>query len=306
MREYKYHIPVMIREVLHSLACHPGGVYIDGTLGMGGHASAILEESDPDGMLIGIEWDEESLGIARETLAPFGNRVTFVHDTFEHMKGIMQSLGLEGVDGILLDLGISSYQIERSDRGFSFKGEQTLDMRMDTRGRLTARDIVNRFPAKEMERIIGEYGEERWARRIAKAIVRAREKQPIETTAELASIIISVIPHKPHFARIHPATRTFQALRIAVNRELEYLAAAITDAVSLLKPGGRICVISFHSLEDRIVKHCFRNLEKTGPDAGKAMLFQLTRKPVRPSSEECVSNPRARSARLRAAERLAA
>lgn len=296
----------MTQEVLHFMACYPGGIYVDGTLGMGGHASAILKASNPDGKLIGIEWDEESLNIARETLAPFGTRAVFVHDTFANMKSALQSLGYESVDGILLDLGISSYQIEKSDRGFSFKGEQALDMRMDMRGRLTARDIVNRFPEKELERIIQEYGEEPWARKIAKAIVRARAKQSVETTAELVSIITSATQHKPHFVKIHPATRTFQALRIAVNRELEYLATAITDAVSLLKPGGRICVISFHSLEDRIVKNCFRDLEKTGPETGKAILVRMTRKPARPSLDECASNPRARSARLRAAEKLAA
>ncbi len=290
---------------MHYLGCHPGGVYLDGTVGMGGHASAVLESTAPDGILVGIDRDEESLGEARRHLAPFKNRVTLVHDNFAHAADVLEELGIRTVDGILLDLGISSYQLEQSGRGFSFKTDEPLDMRMDRESPLTAQEIVNRFPAVDLEKIIWEYGEERWARRIVRVIIREREREPILTAARLAAIISSAIPRRFHSSHIHPATRTFQALRIAVNRELENLATVLASTVAVLKPGGRFCVISFHSLEDRIVKTSFRDMEKPGPLGEGPMVRRLTRKPVTPSPEECAANPRARSAKLRAAERVA-
>lgn len=300
------HVPVMCEEVVRYLDCHPGGIYVDGTLGMGGHALAILERIKPHGLLVGIDWDEESLRIAHNRLASFGNQVMLVHGNFADLPVILKKIELDIVDGILLDLGISSYHLEQSGRGFSFKDDEALDMRIDKQNPLTARDIVNRFPEEELGRIIREYGEERWARRIAKAIVRERGRGPLTTAARLASIVASAIPRQFHPPKIHPATRTFQALRITVNRELENLALAIEGAISVLKPGGRLCIIAFHSLEDRIVKRNFQEIERSGLMGERAMLRRITRKPVVPSREECAANPRARSAKLRVAERLAA
>lgn len=302
----RWHVPVMREEVLHHLDCHPGGIYVDGTVGMGGHAAAILERIKPDGILVGIDWDEDSLHIARKHLAPFGNRVVLIKGNFADLPLILQELKFEEVDGVLLDLGISSYHLEQSGRGFSFKQDEILDMRIDKQNPLTARHIVNRFPERELEKIIREYGEERWARRIARVIGRQRKREPLNTAVQLASLIASAIPRKFHPANIHPATRTFQALRIAVNRELENLARAIQGVVSLLKPGGRLCIISFHSLEDRIVKKKFQEMEQTGLRGERPVLRRITRKPIIPSPEECAANPRARSAKLRVAERLAA
>ncbi|MEW5948321.1 MAG: 16S rRNA (cytosine(1402)-N(4))-methyltransferase RsmH [Thermodesulfobacteriota bacterium] len=302
----RWHVPVMREEVLHHLDCHPGGIYVDGTVGMGGHAAAILERIKPDGILLGIDWDEDSLHIAREHLAPFGNRVILVKGNFADLPLIAQELKIEKVDGVLLDLGISSYHLEQSGRGFSFKQDEILDMRIDKQNPLTARHIVNRFPERELEKIIREFGEERWARRIAKVISRQREREPLNTAVQLASLVASAIPRKFHPVNIHPATRTFQALRIAVNRELENLDRAIKGVVSFLKPGGRLCIISFHSLEDRIVKRKFQEMEQTGLMGERPVLRRITRKPVIPSPEECAANPRARSAKLRVAERLAA
>lgn len=302
----KWHLPVMCEEVLYYLECHPGGIYVDGTVGMGGHALAVLEKIQPNGKLIGVDWDEESLLVARERLAPFGKQVILVQGNFANLPLLLKELKFDMVDGILLDLGISSYHLEQSGRGFSFKGEEVLDMRMDKQNPLTAREIVNRFSRPELEKVIKEYGEESWARKIVKAIVCAREKEPITTTKQLASIIASAIPRRFHPAKIHPATRTFQALRITVNRELENLACAIQGAVNILKPGGRLSIISFHSLEDRIVKRNFQDMARTGLQGEPPVLRQITRKPVSPSPAECAVNPRARSAKLRVAERLAA
>ncbi len=302
----EWHVPVMCREVLGYLDCHAGGIYVDGTVGMGGHALAMLDKITPGGLLIGIDWDEESLSIARKNLASFGDQVILVQGNFASLPLILKELNFNAVDGILFDLGISSYHLERSGRGFSFKSDEALDMRMDMQNPLAARDIVNRFSEKELEKIIREYGEERWARRIAKVIVREREKQQLTTSKLLATIVASAIPQRFHPRKIHPATRTFQALRIAVNRELENLAGGIKGAVSVLKPGGRLCIISFHSLEDRIVKRNFQEMEKIGFMDEGPVLRRVTRKPVIPSPAECAANPRARSAKLRVAERLAA
>lgn len=296
----------MTEEVLLFLNCRPGGLYVDGTLGMGGHASAILKGIEPDGMLVGIDQDEESLGLAQLHLAAFGKRAILVHDNFRNLVHVLNELQISAIDGLLLDLGLSSYLLEKSGRGFSFKSDEYLDMRMDKRSHLTAREIVNRFPQARLEQIIKDYGEESWARRIAQAIIRQREKGPLDTAAQLASVICFAIPRKFHSTNIHPATRSFQALRIAVNEELESLGSTLADAVKVLKPGGRICVISFHSLEDRIVKNKFLEMEKIGPEGEQPLLRRVTRKPVTASPDECAANPRARSAKLRAAERLAA
>lgn len=303
-RPENWHTPVLTDEVLRFLNCHSGGIYVDGTLGMGGHARGILEKTSPDGILIGIDRDEDSLELARVRLAPFGDRVIFVHENFRNLLNVLKKLQISEIDGLLLDLGLSSYQLEKSGRGFSFRHEEPLDMRMDTRAQLSAWEIVNRYSERQLEKIIGDYGEESWARKIAGTITRERAKHTIDTAKELARIISSAIPRKFQSSRIHPATRTFQAIRIVVNQELDSVSEAISDAAGTLKPFGRICVISFHSLEDRIVKNKFLEMEKTGPGGEPPMLRRLTRKPVIPSQEESEANPRARSAKLRAAERL--
>lgn len=306
------HIPVLFDEVLEALRCERPGLYVDCTVGAGGHAKGILSAS-PENRLIGIDWDEEAIGIASENLKEFGTRVTLVREDFSSIKTILERMEISEVDGFLFDLGLSSIQLRSAERGFSFKMESPLDMRMDRRKTTTAADLVNTLPDEELIRIIKTYGEERWARRIVSAILRERGKGPITLTGQLADIIISAVPPPYRSGRIHPATRTFQALRIAVNRELEHLDTAIKDAVGLLNRGGRIGVISFHSLEDRIVKEVFRNLEKgciCPPRIPycvcglKKTVIVLTRKPITPSASEMTTNPRARSAKLRVAEKV--
>jgi 16S rRNA (cytosine1402-N4)-methyltransferase len=253
-----------------------------------------------------VEWDEDAISEARKRLAPFGERVNFFRENFIHLPEILNRMNVEYVDGILLDLGLSSIQLEQKERGFSFTGEGPLDMRMDHRRDQTAADLVNHLPIEDLERILFEYGEERWTRRIAKAIVLEREKRPIQTTENLRKLVHQVIPGRFHSRRIDPATKTFQALRIAVNEELSNLKEILETGWRLLKEGGRMCVISFHSLEDRMVKTAFRKLGKgeTGPSGQRAMMRILTKKPITPSEEECIRNPRARSAKLRCAERI--
>jgi len=289
------HIPVMVEEVMTFLRCEPGHTYVDATLGAGGHASEILKRSAPDGMLIGIEWDEEALSEARKTLLSFGDRVKVFRENFAHLPDLMK---VESADGILLDLGLSSIQLEKEERGFSFRGEGPLDMRMDQRMDDTAADLVNHLSSEELESILSQYGEERWAKRIIRAVVQEREREPIRTTQALRKIAHRAIPRRFHSHRIDPATRTFQALRIRVNQELENLQELLETGWKILKKGGRMCVISFHSLEDRLVKETFRVLEKQGE------MVVLTKKPVRSSEEEQDRNPRSRSAKLRCAERI--
>ncbi len=289
------HIPVMVDEVTTFLRCESGRTYVDATLGGGGHASEILKRTAPDGLLIGMEWDEDALSEATRVLKPFGDRARIFRENFIHLPDLMKD---ESTDGILLDLGLSSMQLEKEGRGFSFRGDSFLDMRMDQRLDQTAADLVNRLPLEELEPIISDYGEERWARRIAKAIVQGREREAIRTTEALRMVIYRTIPKRFHSRRIDPATRTFQALRIKVNEELENLKKILDTGRKILKKGGRVCIISFHSLEDRMVKETFRRLEKEGE------MRILTKKPVTPSEEEQKRNPRSRSAKLRCAERV--
>ena len=289
------HIPVLVEEVMTFLRCEPGRTYVDATLGGGGHASEILKRTAPDGVVIGMEWDEEALSEARNTLMPFGDRVKIFRENFIHLPDFIEA---ESVDGILLDLGLSSIQVEKEERGFSFKGEGPLDMRMDHRMTHTAAHLINRLSSEELEYTLSQYGEERWAKRIARAIVQEREREPLRTTQTLRKIVHRAIPRRFHSRRIDPATRTFQAFRIRVNEELENLGKILETGWKILKRGGRICIISFHSLEDRMVKETFRRLGKQGE------MRVLTKKPVTPSEEEQRRNPRSRSAKLRCAERV--
>lgn len=291
------HISVLLDEAVGYLSPRSGGIYADGTLGLGGHTEKILKASGPSGRVIGFEWDAKAMAIAQKKLAPYGERVQFVRRNFAEMKTGLAELGIAKIDGILLDLGISSLQLDGTGaggdgRGFSFKGTEALDMRMDDRTRQTAADLVNSLSAEELADIFYYYGEERHSRRIAARIVEEREKAQIETTDRLVNIVASAIPRRFHPKKIHVATKVFQALRIAVNRELDNLATILDEAASFLNPGARFCIISFHSLEDRLVKLRFRD----------NLFFKvLTRKPVIPSEQECRTNPRARSAKLRAA-----
>ncbi len=285
------------------LRCEPGRIYVDATLGGGGHSFEILKRTSPDGTVIGIEWDEEALLEARKTLMEFGPRARIYRENFINLPRVLKSVNIEPVDGILLDLGLSSLQLAKGERGFSLKEEGPLDMRMDQRLTVTAADLVNRLDEKDLEDTLAEYGEERWARRIAKAIVEERERGPIQTTQALRRIVHQAIPRRFHSRKIDPATRTFQALRIRVNNELENLKGTLETGWKLLKKGGRVCVISFHSLEDRIVKETFRRWEKGGGPDPEGGFRILTKKPIVPSEEERKRNPRSRSAKLRCAER---
>lgn len=306
------HVPVMAKEVLDLLQCKPGGVYVDGTVGLGGHTQAILEKILPGGMLIGLDRDRESLEKAIARLKPFADKCRLFHDNFKNLPLILNNLGVQSVDGILLDLGVSSYQLLSPERGFSFQSNVLLDMRMDRNQQWTAADLVNNLPEEELADLIYGYGEERFSRRIAAAIVEERQKTPVTRCSQLAAIISRAFKVRGH-QTIHPATRTFQALRIAVNEELEGLEELLTEAFNFLKPGGRIAVIAFHSLEDRIVKRSFRKLAGqciceappelcTCPRINAAKL--ITSRPLTPGPEELASNMRARSARLRSVERI--
>lgn len=288
----------MVKEVLTFLKCEPGKIYIDTTLGCGGHAREILERISPDGILIGFEWDEDAVLEAKKVLEPYGERVKIINKNFIHLACSINELGIKEVDGILIDPGLCSLQLEDKSRGFSFMGDGPLDMRMDKRSKVTAEYLVNRLSLKELETILYEYGNERWAKRIAKALVEERERSPIQTTQALRRLIHKVIPRRYYPKRIDPATKTFQALRIKVNNELENLKNILATGWRFLKKGGRLCVLSFHSLEDRIIKETFKNLERDG------VIHVITKKPVTPSLDEMKINPRARSAKLRCAERI--
>ncbi|MCM2358827.1 MAG: 16S rRNA (cytosine(1402)-N(4))-methyltransferase RsmH [Geobacteraceae bacterium] len=312
MAEFR-HLSVLPAEVLRYLAPRPGGVYLDGTTGGGGHAALVLEASSPDGILIGLDRDAQALAAARERLAPFGERARLFRKNFAELDALLAELGIAGIDGFLLDLGVSSYQLDTGERGFSFLQDAPLDMRMDTGSGETAAELVNGLSEQELTRIIREYGEERWAKRIAAFIVRARGEAPIETTLQLADLVKGAIPRGAWEERLHPATRTFQAFRIAVNDELGSLERGLAAAFRLLKRGGRGVVISFHSLEDRIVKNTFRGLAQgcTCPrDFPRCVCGNtpqarvLTGKPVTAGEAELMENPRARSAKLRAIEKL--
>jgi 16S rRNA (cytosine1402-N4)-methyltransferase len=289
------HEPVLYNEVMAVLAPRSGGAYIDGTVGAGGHARGILECSAPDGRLLGMDQDMQALQVAREALAGYGARVTLAHGSFAQLASAAHEHGFYPADGVLLDVGLSSMQLSAAERGFSWMLEGPLDMRMDPATiETTAADLVNMLPETELADILYRYGEERLSRRIARAIVRAR---PLRTTTELADLIARTVGRR---GRIHPATRSFQALRVVVNNEIEALEEGLRQAVEVLAPGGRLVLISFHSLEDRLAKHYFRQEAQAGP-----VIHLLTRKPVRPSLEEQERNPRSRSAKLRAIEKVA-
>ncbi|HGJ65308.1 TPA: 16S rRNA (cytosine(1402)-N(4))-methyltransferase RsmH [bacterium] len=304
------HIPVMPEEVISHLVIGNGGIYIDGTLGIGGHTSKILN-TDTESTVIGIDLDRQALDLAQKRLNVYGNRVSYIHGNFADIDDLAKSVGVSEVDGILLDLGVSSLQFDSPERGFSFKHIADLDMRMDTtKGQPISYDI-NKENADKLAEIIYKFGEERWAKKIAKTIVIEREKEPIKTTTQLAKIIESIVPRSGE--HIHPATRTFQALRIYKNKELDNLEQGIRKAVNILKVNGRICIISFHSLEDRIIKEFFKyeSLTCICP-AGtpicicnkKQTLKIITKKPIVPSEEEIKSNKRSRSAKLRVAQKI--
>lgn len=305
----------MPREVVALLAPRPGGIYLDGTLGGGGHARLLLEASAPDGRLIGLDRDPAALTAAGALLAPFATRLTLRHASFAAMAGVLDELGVAQVDGILLDLGVSSHQLDTPARGFSFREDGPLDMRMDPEQSLTAADLLAGAEGGELKRIFREYGEERWAGLVAREIVRTRGAEPLTTTRQLAELVCRVVPGGRVPQRIHPATRVFQALRIAVNGELDALQAGLTAALQVLAPGGRLAVISFHSLEDRLVKQTLRAVANpcTCPPrlpvcvcGRKAGIKVLTPRGLTAGTDEIAANPRARSAVLRGAERLAA
>ncbi len=307
------HLSVLPHEVITFLQPRPGGLYVDGTLGGGGHAELILEQSGPTGRVIGFDRDPAALAAAGERLQRFGDRLQLIHGNFAGLHQQLTAHGITGIDGILLDLGVSSHQLDTPERGFSFQVDAPLDMRMNPTEGIAAVDLVNDADEAELTEIIYRFGEERWAKRIAKFIIAARAEQQIATTGQLAAIICGAIPRKAQEERIHPATRTFQALRIAVNQELSSLEEALAAIVDLLNPGGRAVVISFHSLEDRIVKESFRSYTGrcTCPRdfprcvcGAQARLKVLTSKPVMATAAEIANNPRARCAKLRAAERL--
>lgn len=308
-----HHVPVLLRETMEALAAQPGGVYIDCTVGGGGHAAEILRMSSPDGRLIGLDQDDNALAAAGERLAPFGDRVRLVRTNFAEVAAVVDRLGIGPVDGVLMDIGVSSHQFDEGERGFSYHHDAPLDMRMDRTSPLSAAVVVNEWEEGEIARVIREYGEERWASRIAQFIVRARSEGPIETTGQLVDIIKAAIPAAARREGGHPARRTFQAIRIAVNDELGVLQRGLEGALQVLRPGGRLAVITFHSLEDRIVKQTFARWAKPctcPPDipvcvCGKRPLAEpVTRKPVKASAEELKDNPRSRSATLRAVAKL--
>jgi len=291
------HVPVLVSEALELLRPDRGGLFVDCTVGLGGHARALLERGAT--RIVGIDRDPQALAIAGSTLVPWADRVELVHADFRALDEVLDSRGLQLVDGALADLGVSSLQFDAPGRGFSFQRDERLDMRMDPTTGETAADLVARSTERELADAIYAYGEERFSRRIARAIVAARREQPIETTGRLAAIVRRALPRRGP-SRIDPATRTFQAIRIWVNRELEGLDRFLAAAVRRLRTGARLVVITFHSLEDRIVKHTLRALEKRGDSGVKV----LTKKPIVPGGEEVQRNPRARSAKLRAAERI--
>ena len=310
--EFK-HISVMLEQAVDFLVWKKDGIYVDGTLGGGGHSLEILKKLEGNGKLIGIDRDINAIEAATTRLSQYKERVNLIHNTFSNIKDVIKSIGHEKIDGVLLDLGVSSPQLDEAERGFSYMQDAALDMRMDSASDITASIIVNNYSEKDLRGIIQKYGEERWASRIANFIVKERETMPILTTAQLVEIIKKAIPASARREGPHPAKRTFQAIRIAVNRELEEIESAIPDIVDVLNPGGRVCIITFHSLEDRIVKQSFKNLTNpcTCPKQfpicicnKKPEISIITRKPIIPDKYELDNNPRARSAKLRVAEKL--
>ena len=311
MAEFR-HVSVLLDECIENLHIDPNGIYVDGTLGLGGHSAEIAKRLE-GGRLICIDRDETALARAGERLAPYADRITFVHANFSETASVLDSLGIEAADGMLFDLGVSSPQLDESERGFSYQSDAPLDMRMDKSASLTAWTVVNEWDENRLNRILWDYGEERYARRITAAILARRAQKPIETTLELVEIIRGAMPASALREKQHPAKRSFQAIRIAVNDELGEVSVMMDTVPDKLRPGGRLCVISFHSLEDRIVKNGIARREKgcTCPREAPICtcgfvqtLKSVTRKPILPTQEETEKNPRARSAKLRVAERV--
>ena len=300
MLEEKLHIPVMLHEVIDYLGLVPGATIVDATIGTGGHSLEILKKITPGGKLIGLDRDENSLAVCRQRLAEFNGSFELVHSSFADLDQVLEKLGIEKIDGIVFDLGISTYQLKDVERGFSFQQEGPLDMRMDQSSYISAYDLVNNLNESEISNILWSFGQERWHNRIARLLVSQRRIAPIATTSQLADLVMRAIPYRYRkgYYRIHPATRTFQAVRIAVNRELEILEGAVKKAVAVLKEKTRICVISFHSLEDRVIKHTFRALKAEG------LIDIITAKPMTPVASEIAANPSSRSSKFRVAERI--
>ena len=313
MKEVKFsHVSVLLNECIEGLDIKPDGIYVDGTAGGGGHSFEIASRLD-GGRLIAIDRDEAAIEAAGKRLAPLGERAMVVRSNYSEVKSVCETLGIEGIDGLLLDLGVSSYQLDTAERGFSYNADAPLDMRMDKSAPLSAYNVVNEYSEEELKKIIYNYGEERFSPRIAAAIVRRRSERPIETTGELVDVIKGAIPAAAREGGHHPAKRTFQAIRIEVNGELEIIEPTIKNAVDILKPGGRIAIITFHSLEDRIVKQTFADLASgcTCPRSfpvcvcgKKPQVKVISKKPILPSAEELEVNPRSRSAKLRIAEKI--
>ena len=302
------HKSVLLNETIDGLNIKPDGIYVDGTLGGGGHAYEVCRRLGEKGSIVGIDQDAAAIEAASARLKDFGEKVTIVRSNYCDMKSKLHELGIDKVDGIVLDLGVSSYQLDTAERGFSYREDAPLDMRMDTRQKMTARDIVNDYTEADLYRVIRDYGEDKFAKNIAKHIVQARAVKPVETTAELSEIIRASIPMKFQKKSGHPAKRTFQAIRIELNRELDVLRDSLDDMIDLLNPGGRLCIITFHSLEDRIVKSAFRKNENPctcPPDfpvcvcGKKSKGSIITKKPILPSEEELEYNSRSKSAKLR-------
>lgn len=310
--EFK-HYSVLLEETIENLKIKKDGIYVDGTLGGAGHASVVCSHLGPEGRFIGIDQDEDAIRASSERLKEFGDIVTIVRSNYCNMKQVLEELGLEKVDGIVLDLGVSSYQLDTAERGFTYRENAPLDMRMDNRNDMTARDIVNEYSEFDIYRIIRDYGEDKFAKNIAKHIVRMRQEKPLETTFELIEAIKAAIPAKIRMNTGHPAKKTFQAIRIELNKELDVLRDTLREMVDLLNPGGRICIITFHSLEDRIVKTIFKELENPcicPPNfpvcvCGKESKGKvISRKPILPSEKELEENSRSKSAKLRVFERV--
>lgn len=307
------HISILLKETMEYLNLKPEGIYIDGTLGGGGHTYEICKRISDQARVIGIDQDEDAIKAAKDRLKEFGNKITIVQSNYSEIQSVMTQLNIEKADGILLDLGVSSYQLDTIERGFSYKENAPLDMRMDRRQDKTAKDIINQYTEQELYEIIRDYGEDKFAKNIAKHIVRVRKDKPLETTYELVDVIKAAIPMKIRMKTGHPAKKTFQAIRIELNQELTVLKNTLSSMVDLLNDQGRICVITFHSLEDRIVKNCFRLEENpcTCPSSfpicvcgNKPRGKIITRKPILPSEEELMHNSRSKSAKLRVFERI--
>lgn len=308
-----HHVSVLLNECIDGLNIKPDGVYVDCTMGGAGHSKEIVKRLNENGLFIGFDQDINAINTAKERLSEYSDRVKFVHSNFVNLKEEILKLGIEKIDGVLADLGVSSHQLDEADRGFSYMQDAPLDMRMDNRSDFSAYDVVNDYSEEELARIIKEYGEDNWAKRIAKFIVEERKESEIKTTGELVDIIKKAIPKKARIDGPHPAKRTFQAIRIEVNNELDIISKMIEDAASIMNEGGRICIITFHSLEDRIVKNSYRDLASDcicPPHLPicqcdkEALVKVISRKPILPSKEEIDVNPRSRSAKLRVAEKI--